>query len=125
MQTVSDFVSRLAAQWASYLGGIVLLSTFAMAILQTAKDLLPIRRLFHRNHLRHWFAYRCKDAGMCRDAEHDLVALATDGDADAFFDLATEQLCGQMSAASQVVLDAPGEHPALIQCMTAVKPAAL
>ena len=125
MQMISDFVTRLSAQWGAYLGGIVVLSAFTMAILQTAKDLLPIRRMFHRRHLHAWFVYRCQDAQRCEAAERDLIALSTDGDAKAFFDLATEQLCGQMSAASQVVLDFPKEHAALLECLTATKPAAL
>jgi hypothetical protein len=99
MRTIIDFVSQLAADWATYVGGIVAPSTFGMAILQTAKDLLPIRRMFHRSHLRHWFAFRCTNPELRRNAEADLIALATDGDADALFDLATEQLCGQLSAA--------------------------
>src|SRR4051812_37505925 len=98
METISRFVTQLANQWATYLGGIVALSAFAMAILQTAKDLLPIRRIFHRRHLRHWFAFRCTKQELRDKAEADLIALATDGDANALFDLATEQLCGQLSA---------------------------
>ncbi len=125
METIRDFVTGLAATWYMYLGGIAALSTFSMAILQTAKDLLPIRRFFHRTHLRKWFTHRCDDPKRCAKAESDLIALATDGDGDALFDLATKQLCGQMSAAAQVALDFPGEHSDLLACLTATKPEAL
>jgi hypothetical protein len=125
MQTISDFVTRLAAEWGTYLGGIITLSAFGMAIQQTAKDLLPIRRMFHRRHLRKWFEFRCPTPELREKAASDLIALATDGDAKAFFDLATEQLAGQLSAAAQVALDFPGQHASLLSCLTATKPDAL
>jgi hypothetical protein len=122
MQSIADFVRNISVQWGIYLGGIVVLSAFSMAILQTAKDLFPIRRIFHRSQLRRWFDARC-GAGVNRaKAETDLVRLATDGEANAFFDLATEQLCGQMSAAAQVVLEFPQEHAALLNCLTKETP---
>lgn len=121
MQSIADFVTRLSAQWGTYLGGIVALSAFSMAILQTLKDLLPIRQQFHRYQLKKWFQERC-DKNQWNKAEGDLVGLATDGDADAFFDLATEQLCGQMSAAAQIVVEFPQEYADLLHCLTKTVP---
>ena len=66
-----------------------------MAILQTSKDLLPIRRIFHQWFLKKWFKAKCGSTGNPEAAEKELVALATDGDKNAFYDLAMEQLCGQ------------------------------
>lgn len=121
MQSIADFVNRLSTQWGTYLGGIVALSAFSMAILQTLKDLLPIRQKFHRHQLQKWFQERC-DKNQWSQAEGDLVGLATDGDADAFFDLATEQLCGQMSAAAQIVMEFPQEYADLLHCLTKTVP---
>ena len=40
-------------------------------------------------------------------AERRIVALATDGDSDALYTLPVDQMCGQISAALQVVLEYP------------------
>jgi hypothetical protein len=121
-EVLGAFARHLANRSTAYLGGIVALSTFSMAILQTSKDLLPIRRLFHRWFLKKWFEQKCGTTGNPEAAEKDLVDLATDGDRNAFYDLAIEQLCGQITAAAQIVLEYPGEHAELLQCLTAQGP---
>ena len=119
---IGAFARHLAERWSSYLGGIAALSTFSMAILQTSKDLLPIRRIFHQWFLKKWFKAKCGSTGNPEAAEKELVALATDGDKNAFYDLAIEQLCGQISAAAQIVLEYPGDHAQLLQCLAAEGP---
>jgi len=52
-------------------------------------------------------------------AEQDLIRLATAGDESAFYDLAIEQLCGQITAAATVVLDFPAMHRDLLTCLAA------
>jgi hypothetical protein len=107
-----------------YAAALVAIGTFAMALIQTLKDLFPLRRWFQKNWIMVWLEKRAKDgpdlpAGGRPDAkkaEADLVRLATSNDAKAFYDLPVEQLCGQMNAALQVALDDPGAHQDLIWC---------
>jgi hypothetical protein len=48
------------------------------------------------------------------DVEQDIVHLAVDGDQKALYDLAIEQLCGQLNAAMQMVIDYPNRHLPLL-----------
>jgi hypothetical protein len=48
-------------------------------------------------------------------AERDLIHLATGGDRNAFYDLETAQLCGQMNSAAQIALAYPDRHPDLLR----------
>ncbi len=59
-------------------------------------------------------------------AKTDLVHLTTAGDADSFYALPIEQLCGQINAATQVILDYPPRHWDLLRCLASqCKPADL
>ena len=82
-----------------------------MAILQTLKDLTPVRRAFQRAWLGSWLAQRvARLSGVNLDeAKRKLIELATGGETDAFYDLAAEQLVAQMNAAAQIALDYPGK----------------
>jgi hypothetical protein len=60
------------------------------------------------------------DEDFAIDAEADLLRLATAGNRPAFYDLPIEQLCGQMNAASQVVLDYPERHQPLLKCLASL-----
>jgi hypothetical protein len=102
------------------------IATFAIAFVATAfvqllKELLPIRRRFQRNYLRSWFTTRLKERGkqvtneQLKRAERDLIHLATGGDRNAFYDLETAQLCGQMNSAAQIALAYPDRHPDLLR----------
>lgn len=119
---IGEFVQNLADSWLNYLAGIVALSAVTMAILQTAKDLLPIRRAFQRRFLRRWIARKCQESGDVESIEASLIDLATDGEVHAFYDLPIEQLCGQIAAASQIALDFPAQHEKLLRCLAARAP---
>src|SRR5688500_9754243 len=97
-----------------------------MALLQGVKDMLPVRRWFHRAFVRAWLAHKARDHAAhakrepCVDAAlHDLIELATTGDAHALFDLPIEQLCAQASAAAAQSLDYPARHEDLLRCLAA------
>lgn len=113
----------------AYLGAMAAIGVAAMALIQAAKDMFPLRRMFQRMRLRKWmedgareaearFSATLEDsAGVpvnARRAWKDLVALSVDGDEDALLDLSIEQLCGQMSAAFQMVLDYPKQYRDLL-----------
>jgi hypothetical protein len=60
------------------------------------------------------------DQQTASEAEADLLRLATAGDRAAFYDLPIEQVCGQMNAAAQVVLDYPARYPGLLKCLASL-----
>ena len=112
------------------------IGALSMALLQTAKNMLPLRLWFQRRHVEHWLAQRATQARVSStvaanaaassapfapaniaQAQADLVHLATAGDADALYSLPIEQLCGQINAATQVLLDYPSLHWNLLRCL--------
>lgn len=89
-----------------------------MAVLQVIKDLTPARRWFQQRLFEQWVGRRAQDTGQnTQDALTDLVSLATAGDAECLYELAIEQLAGQVNAATQVVLDYPTRHEALLRVL--------
>jgi hypothetical protein len=99
----------------------VAIAFVATAIVQLLKELLPIRRKFQRSFLATWFTKRLNERGNrisrpdLMQAESDLIHLATGGDRNAFYDLETPQLCGQMNSAAQIALAYPDRHPHLLR----------
>jgi hypothetical protein len=97
------------------------IATTATAVVQLLKDLLPVRRWFQRSFLNTWFWKRLEERSIAmpaadfKDAEADLIHLATGGDYNAFYDLETAQLCGQMNSAAQAALAYPNRHPNLLR----------
>lgn len=106
------------------------IGVLSMAVIQTAKDMFPIRNYFHRHYLKTWLRKKAWSRKIMAEefekkeqqvnieiAEADLIRLATAGDAEAFYDLPIEQLCAQVNAATQVVLDYPADHQDLLTCL--------
>lgn len=97
----------------------------SMALIQTAKNMLPLRRWFQRSRVEHWLRDRASRFNNTKPAhpldlsaaKKDLVHLATAGDSDAFYDLPIEQLCGQLNSSTQVILDYPALHWDLLCCL--------
>jgi hypothetical protein len=113
----------------AYLAAMAAIGVAAMALIQAAKDLLPLRRWFQYGRLRKWFEMGAREAEVRfaatmpgtdgaavnpQRAWNDLIALSVDGDENALLNLSIEQLCGQMSAAFQVVLDYPRQYRDLL-----------
>jgi hypothetical protein len=113
----NQFFQDLANHWAAYVGELSIIGGVSMAILQTVKDLFPVRQWFQAFYLGRWAEEGAiearerfkKDISATR-AQTDLLILAVDGDKDAFYDLQIEQLCGQYTAAIQMVLEFPRKH---------------
>jgi hypothetical protein len=102
------------------------IGALSMALIQTAKNMLPLRRWFQRNRVENWLAHRATAAATAAgapnsvsiaQAKSDLVHLATAGDASALYSLPVEQLCGQINASTQVLLDYPSLHWNLLRCL--------
>jgi hypothetical protein len=115
--TITDWVKT----WAVPLAAI---GTVSMALLQTAKNLLPLRSWFQRSRIRKWLNEAAEDSAkstqvnVCASsAETDLIALATSGDEDAFYNLPIEDLCGQIRNAVPVIMDYPNLHSDVFHCL--------
>src|SRR5580693_8481151 len=92
---ISQYFTEVAQHWSTYVGGLSIIGGVSMALLQTAKDLLPARQWFQRYYLRKWLE---EGAAQAREnfhnpnvsaaaAQSDLLTLAVDGDQGAFYDL--------------------------------------
>ena len=124
---IIQFVGAFSTNIAAFVSAMAAVGVLSMAIVQTLKDMLPLRNSYQRRFLRRWLASKRAAARSefathvnVDIAEHDLVRLATSGDAKAFYDIPIEQLCGQMGAALQVALDYPGKHAALLRLVAAL-----
>lgn len=113
----------------AYLAAMAAIGVATMALIQAAKDVFPLRRWYQRARLWNWVNQGANDAEsrfarLLADtadnhvetvrAWNDLIALSVDGDENALLDLSVEQLCGQMSAAFQMVLDYPRQYRDLL-----------
>ncbi len=102
----------------------IAIGVLTMAVIQMVRMTYPVRGIFHGRRVRAWLR-----AGIAPEARSnnkpevtspqkdpvaELVKLAVTSDSRALFDLSIEQLCGQMAAAIDPVLDAPLEQRALL-----------
>ena len=120
---ISGFTKDFSDNVYAFVTAMAAVGVLSMAIIQTLKDMLPLRNWYQRAFLARWLAKK-REAGGARAevaaAESDLIRLATAGDDKAFYDIPIEQMCGQMGAAMQVVLDYPGRHGDLLRLMAAL-----
>jgi hypothetical protein len=106
--------------WAIPLAGI---GAVSMALLQTAKNVFPLRRWFQQHFIEKWLDRLIQSVPQrlkpfCPgDAEKDLIQLAGGGDRAAFYDMDIDQLCAQITAVSGVILDYPQSHGLLLYCL--------
>jgi hypothetical protein len=135
LKSISDGIAGLSGTALTFAGALAIAGTLAMAILQVIKELTPIRRGYQRRWLERWFRVRAENftvAGLgvipsalleldtlsAARAQSTLVELATGGEANAFYDLAVEQLVAQMNAAAQIALEYPHTHFSLLAVLS-------
>lgn len=113
-----DAIVGWVKAWAVLLTAI---GTVSMALLQTAKNVFPLRSWFQRGRLHRWIlvaASASTGPEVCTSkAETDLISLATSGDEEAFYNLPVEDLCTQIRNAVPVILDYPNLHKDLFCCL--------
>lgn len=126
MDALSLFADGVYRQVVEFAAAVTALGLVVMAIIQSAKDLLPVRRWFHDAFVRAWLAHKARAhaarGGVRPDPDAacgDLVELATTGDAHALFDLPIEQLSAQVAAAATQSLDYAARHEDLVRCLAA------
>lgn len=108
---------------------LVGIAALTMTILQTIKNMFRLRYWFQRSFVESWLAGRTVSApepqmagaaSFAADpvpAKEHLVRLAASGDAHALYSLPIEQLCGQINASTQVLLDYPKLHWSLLKAL--------
>ncbi|MBW7933251.1 MAG: hypothetical protein H3C62_06460 [Gemmatimonadaceae bacterium] len=126
---IQKFFSGAAESLSPLLAALSVIGVATMAIIQTAKDVTPLRRRFQESALRRWLQEGADEANAtlgdafpalqiqrvdAEVAQVQLVRLSVDGDEQALFSLSIEQMCGQMNSAVQVALDYPGRFPHLL-----------
>lgn len=126
MNTIADAIQQFFAGAADsltpFLAALSVIGVATMALIQTVKDITPLRRKFQEASLDTWLHDGAAEAnaGLTRAlsalgiqgvdpsrARTQLVRLSVDGDERALFGLSIEQMCGQMNSALQVALDYP------------------
>lgn len=118
-QGLSDIKNEVV-NWGILFAGI---GTASMAILQTARNLLPLRMWFQRAHFRTWINKVSGTApkefrGASKTcAEADLINLASGGDEQAFYSQPIDDLCTDIKGIASIVLDYPAEHRLLLYCL--------
>ena len=131
---LTEFLDRVYKHAFPAATAMAAVGVLSMALIQAIKDSSPIRSAFQKRFLGEWLRRRSarqfsskgitglrqpKAEGILNEVERDLVRLATGGDDAAFYDLAVEQMCGQISAASQIVLEYPQRHGPLFRVLAA------
>lgn len=126
MDALTLFADSVYQQIFEFVAAITAIGLIVMALIQSFKDMFPLRRLFHRRFVHAWLHHKARDhaarAGHAPEAGaalKDLIELATTGDEHALFDLPIEQLCGQAAAAASQSLDYPNRHEPLLRCLAA------
>lgn len=139
LKNISDGIAGLSGTALTFAGALAIAGTLAMAFLQIIKELTPIRRRYQRRWLERWFGVRVEkftvdavnagpdvvpsaliesDKFSVAKAQSTLVELATGGEANAFYDLAIEQVVAQMNAAAQIALEYPHTHFPLLAVLS-------
>lgn len=124
MDALSLFADSVYRQIFEFVAAVTAIGIVVMAIIQSVKDMFPVRRWFHRSFVHAWLAHKARESRgdgspSAKRAASDLVRLATTGDEQALFDLPIEQLCGQVAAAAAQSLDYPARHKDLLRCLAA------
>lgn len=124
------FAGEFTAGLGAFAAAMALIGIATMAIIQAAKDVTPLRRWYQRARLRRWLREGADEARANHGelipaslsseplsvdaAERDILCLAVDNDDQALYDLAIEQMCGQMNTALQMVVDYPARYRRLL-----------
>lgn len=120
--SLMTFLDDVRANVWTYLTALTALSVVTMALIQAAKTLLPLRRLFNRRRLRAWLEAHAATVNARADRRVDaacagrrLLVIAADGDEGAFYDPDVDDLCVQLNAAVQLLVDYPSYDTDLLR----------
>ena len=123
-----DFANKFASHASEVLIAFAAIGALTMAILQTIKDLTPVRSIFNKAKVTNWLnrqqtrphgATLQQAMANAPDGLTDLLILSTAAHEAALFDLELERLAGQISAAAGIVVDYPERHAKLLWALAA------
>jgi hypothetical protein len=123
VKTIGDLIgsglAKASNEFTAYLVALGVISALTMALLQAVKELTPLRARYNRWRLRKWLEARAVDEHrkIADAAEKELLRLATDGDAFAFYSAELDSLSGQFSSAAQLVMDYPRQNEDLFRLL--------
>lgn len=124
-EALTDLFEDVVNHWGAYLAALVTLSGLTMSLIQVAKEVLFLRFHFHRLQTVRWLynlspreAHKrtAKDAVPVLEAE--LLRITSAGDASALYDAELEDVCVQLSAATQFLVDYPTQSPHLLKAVS-------
>lgn len=114
LRALSDAANQLGSSFLSYAVVAAAIGTLAMAFVEMAKNVWPLRAAFNRMRVRAWVG---SDAAR---AELELLAAGAHVDPAALYDQPVEKMMGPVQAAANLALEFPGEYPALYGFLTEV-----
>jgi len=114
LRAISEAANQLGSSFLSYAIVAAAIGTLAMAFVEMAKNVWPLREAFNRMRVRRWMA---QDAAR---AELELLAAGAHADPAALYDQPVEKMMGQVQAAANLALEYPEEYPALYGFLTEV-----
>jgi hypothetical protein len=128
-EALTDLFNDIERHWGAYLAALVALSGLTMSLIQAAKELLFLRSYFHRIQTVRWLdgisgreaPERTSKQGS--ELEASLLRVTSAGNASALYDAELEDVCVQLSAATQFLVDYPRQSPELLKaiCRSAAK----
>jgi hypothetical protein len=122
-EALNKLFDEIVAHWPAYLAALVALSGLTMSVIQVAKQLFFVRRWFHHARVLHWLdpqrsrleLWLSIVRGQAQPLEKDLLRITASGDAWALYDAELEDVCAQLSAAAQLLVDYPEVAPKLLK----------
>jgi hypothetical protein len=112
-------LNALEAHLTTYIVAASAIGVTSMALIQTLKDQLPLRKWYQEMRLCRWIKEGLPTSNVvtavigtptAKQVEADMLTLALDGDGKAFYALDIDKLCGQLNAAAQSALQTPKQH---------------
>jgi hypothetical protein len=161
LTSITKYVDKIVGFALPYALVASLVGALSMALLQTIKDIFPVRSWYQKWMLRKWYIDKhdkmmgmqrilkrediinflryqglaenqidkytkeFEDAGAAisiasfESFQDQLLSLSTDGNEDAFYDLAIEQMCGQMNACAQLAIEYPIRYSKVLSPLVA------
>lgn len=92
---------------APFYRAVLLIGLVTMALLQTIKRLTTVRRSFHEEWVKSWLS-RPSSNGI--NSFNTLKRLAVASSSSVFLELPIEQVCGQITAAAEALLEYPADQ---------------
>ena len=135
-EALTQLFDDIAIHWGAYLAALVALSGLTMSLIQVGKELFFLRFHYHHMQTVRWLYNLTRKearsmigkkissnadgkAGPFPDPEleDELLRITSAGNAVALYDAELENICVQLSAATQFLVDYPSQSKALLRAI--------